>query len=208
MPKNLNFVAFDFETANRFSSSVCALGLAFVNEGVITDKKYWLIKPIPSRFEGINMSIHGIRPEDVVTAPTFGELWSEIEPHFEGQHLVAHNAAFDIGCLKASLNTHRLQFPNAYYYCSMYSSRKILSDLPRHRLNLLAEYYGLDINHHHAESDAIACAEIMIRLCQKVGANSLDEFMQIQEWKVGQLVKGKTTHVSFSTMKKRKKKKA
>lgn len=200
----INFTAFDFETANRYPSSVCALGMAMVRNGEVAETKYWLVKPTPEHFDGINISVHGIRPHDVVDAPTFADLWEEVQPYFEAQHLVAHNAAFDIGALKGSLSAYELDFPNLYYYCSMYSARKILPDLPRHRLNMIAAHYGISINHHHAESDAIACAEIMIRLCRKIGAESLEELLQIQNWKVGEL--GLDKHVSFSTAKRRPKK--
>ncbi|MGB0521837.1 MAG: 3'-5' exonuclease [Flammeovirgaceae bacterium] len=201
----INFTAFDFETANRHNSSVCALGMAMVREGKVVDTKYWLVKPTPSHFDGINISIHGIRPVDVQDAPTFGELWSELQPYFEGTHLVAHNAAFDIGVLKGTLSAYDINFPNCYYYCSMYSAKKILPDLPKYRLNMLAAYYGITINHHHAESDAIACAQVMINLCEKIGAHSLENLLQIQNWRLGQLTQA-GEHTSYSTAKRMSKK--
>ncbi|EHM54312.1 3'-5' exonuclease family protein [Cardiobacterium valvarum] len=42
-----NFVALDFETANRNPSSVCSIGLVFVANGRLADSYYRLIKPIP-----------------------------------------------------------------------------------------------------------------------------------------------------------------
>lgn len=40
-----NFAAIDFETANMKRYSVCSVGIVLVNDGVITDEIYRLIKP-------------------------------------------------------------------------------------------------------------------------------------------------------------------
>ena len=32
-----------------------------------------------------------------------------------------------------------------------------------HRLNDMCDYYGIDLNHHQADSDSRACAEILLR---------------------------------------------
>ncbi len=42
------FVALDFETANQHRTSVCSIGLVFVENGIIVDKYYQLIKPVPN----------------------------------------------------------------------------------------------------------------------------------------------------------------
>jgi len=40
--------------------------------------------------------ITGITNEQLATAPTFGEVWPEIAPHFEGvKYAIAHNLPFD-----------------------------------------------------------------------------------------------------------------
>jgi DNA polymerase-3 subunit epsilon len=45
----MNFTAIDFETANNSRSSACALGAVKVENGVITERKEWLIRPEPLR---------------------------------------------------------------------------------------------------------------------------------------------------------------
>jgi DNA polymerase III epsilon subunit-like protein len=44
--------------------------------------------------------------------------------------------------------------------------RKALPALPNHRLNTLCEYYGIDLNHHHAGSDSQACAQLLLYYMQ------------------------------------------
>ena len=40
-----DFVAFDFETANRARHSICSVGMVFVENGEIVDSIYQLIDP-------------------------------------------------------------------------------------------------------------------------------------------------------------------
>ena len=40
-----NFVAIDFETANNYRNSACAVGIVTVTDNVITDEYYTLIQP-------------------------------------------------------------------------------------------------------------------------------------------------------------------
>lgn len=41
----MNFVAIDFETANRDKASACSVGFVRVTNGRIADTASWLIKP-------------------------------------------------------------------------------------------------------------------------------------------------------------------
>jgi DNA polymerase-3 subunit epsilon len=40
--------------------------------------------------------------------------------------------------------------------------RDILPDIS-HRLNSMCDYYGIALDHHQADSDSRACAEILLR---------------------------------------------
>ena len=104
----LNFVAIDFETANYKSTSACAVGLAVVRKGEVAETYASLIKPEPFWFVPEFIDIHNIRPEDVKDSPDFGALWPELAKRIKGQKLLAHNAPFDRGVLKACLNFYGL----------------------------------------------------------------------------------------------------
>ena len=69
----MKITCIDFETANRFHGSVCAVGVVVIEKGKITQSKSWLVKPHErhSYFEPFNITIHGINPEDVENAPEF-----------------------------------------------------------------------------------------------------------------------------------------
>lgn len=97
-----DFAAIDFETANKERSSVCSVGIVIVRNGEITEKLYRLIRPYPNYYSYWNTQVHGLTFQDTACAPTFPEVWKEIDPIIAGLPLVAHNSPFDEGCLKAA----------------------------------------------------------------------------------------------------------
>lgn len=160
-----NFVAIDFETANRNLSSVCSIGLVFVENRQIVSSYYRLIKPVPNFYSHFNMQIHGLSREYTDNAPTFVQIWAEIQPLLSGKILVAHNSIFDENCLKAVLQAYKLPAHTNPFCCTCRQARKMLPMLENHKLNTVARYFGVDLNqHHHALADARACAEIALQL--------------------------------------------
>ncbi len=157
-----NFAAIDFETANQDRSSICSVGIVIVNGGKITDKIYELIRPIPNFYSYWNTRVHGLSFEDTAAALEFPDVWKQIAPRIEGLPLVAHNSIFDEGCLKAVHKRFMMDYPDYTFYCTCRTSRKVLGkQIPNHQLQTVAAYYGYDLTqHHHALSDAEACAEI------------------------------------------------
>lgn len=95
-----DFAAIDFETANKERSSVCSVGIVIVRNGEITEKLYRLIRPYPNYYSYWNTQVHGLTFQDTACAPTFPEVWKEIDPIIARLPLVAHNSPFDEGCLK------------------------------------------------------------------------------------------------------------
>ena len=93
--ENLNYTAIDFETMTPERTSACAIGLAKVVDGVIVEKFYTLLKPIPDDRETNNSHVNGITPDMVKDAPTFEEAWPRLKDLIDNQVLVAHNAEFD-----------------------------------------------------------------------------------------------------------------
>ena len=69
----MNFTALDFETATGKRSSACAIGIVTVEDGKITDEYHSLIQPPENDYFGMNIAVHGIRPQDTLNAPTFME---------------------------------------------------------------------------------------------------------------------------------------
>ena len=161
-----NFVAIDFETANFKRSSVCSVGIVVVENHQVVDEYYSLIHPTTNYYAQINTSIHGLTRRDTDSARLFPEVWSEIAPRVRDYPFVAHNSPFDESCLKAVMLSYGMNYPAAYrFFCTCLTSRRLLPQLPNHKLNTVASYCGFDLTaHHHALADAQACAHIALKI--------------------------------------------
>lgn len=155
-----DFVALDFETANESRDSVCAVGIAVVQDGRIRTGST-LINP-QQEFAGYHTGIHGISARSVKDAPTFPELWPELAEVLADQLIVAHVASFDIGALRASISRYELQSIDAQFACTWRLARRIWQ-LPSLGLSYLAKEFNIELDHHDAGSDAAACAQVMLR---------------------------------------------
>ena len=100
--------------------------------------------------------------EDTMNADVFPKVWAEIAPKIEGLPLVAHNAPFDEGCLKAVFQMYQMEYPGYEFHCTCRASRRKLGSLlPNHQLQTVAAYCGYDLTqHHNVLADAEACAWI------------------------------------------------
>lgn len=160
-----SFVAIDFETANQHKTSVCSVGLVFVENYKIVDTFYRLIKPVPNFYSYWNIQVHGITSVDTESAVDFSEWWKAISPRIEGLPLVAHNSSFDEGCLKATLQAYGLPLHTNPFYCTYRKAKKEIPGLTNYKLTTVSRYFGFNLeNHHHALADAEACAHIAMAL--------------------------------------------
>lgn len=156
-------VAIDFELANHHYLSACALGIVVFEDGVITFERGYLIKPPTqhSVFIPEFISIHNIQPDDVKHALSFDQVFKKIEPYLIDSSLIAHNAPFDMGILKQLSTYYNCVLPNLNYTCTVLLSRKLFPMLYNHKLNTVADYLQIDLDHHQAHSDAKACMHIV-----------------------------------------------
>ena len=162
----LNFAAIDFETANECPSSVCSVGIVVVRDGEIVDEFYSLVHPEPEYYQWFCKRVHGLCERDTEDAPVFPYVWEQVEPYIEGLPLVAHNARFDEGCLKAAFRTYQMDYPDYRFYDTLAASRRQFGPaLPDHHLQTVAAACGYDLtNHHNALADAEACAAIAVKI--------------------------------------------
>ena len=186
----MNFVTIDFETANSQRSSVCSLGIAVVENGVIVDEAYWLVRPKDLRFDPYNTYIHGLTIEDVKSEPEFGELWPKIKPYLENKIVIAHNASFDLSVLRYILDEYNLPYPTLSYSCSWIISKKHWPDLLSHKLNFISDHIGFKFKHHNALEDALACANIVIQICKDSSSDTLVDLIKSLDMTMGALYPG------------------
>ena len=154
------FAAIDFETANNARDSACALGVVIVERGRIVDRLYELIRP-PTR-EFLFTHIHGLEWEDVQGAQRFDVVWAEMARKLaDVAFLAAHNAPFDKGVLGACCETYGLAAPVQPFVCTVQLARRQWDIRPT-KLPDVCNYLNIDLRHHQADSDAEACARIVM----------------------------------------------
>lgn len=188
----MDFITIDFETATADRFSPCEVGLTFVKDNKVIETKSWLIKPYSHpRFDSFNIMIHGITPQDVSDKPEFPEIWSSyLKPLIDQNFIIAHNAGFDISVLRKTLDYYNLPYPELKYACSYIFSKKVWEGLPSYDLKTLCKINSINLNHHRAASDSLACAEITIKAFAQTQTNSIDELPDKLKTTIGQLFSG------------------
>ena len=170
----------DFETASSSYSSACAIGIAVIKDKQIIDKQYYLIKPPENLYDSRNIAIHGITPDQTANIDTFPAVWEKIRHYFVHTYIAAHNAAFDVAVLKATLFFYDLEQPNFYYM----DTRRVSGLCIPQNSNIgasLAErcaYYNIPLcNHHNALCDAEAAAQLVIYQLEHSRYKSIHTFV-------------------------------
>jgi DNA polymerase-3 subunit epsilon len=183
----MNFTAIDFETANSSSASACSVGLVKVRDGVVVDKVAWFIRPPVGHNEFFywNTKIHGIVEGDVADARSWNEQLPDLIAFADGDHLVAHNAGFDMGVIRAASAATFVDTPSFSYLCSLAIARKTYH-LDSYKLPVAAMAAGFeDFAHHDALADAEACAAIMVHAGRRHDADDLAHLAVLTGTKVG-----------------------
>ena len=177
----LNFTAIDFETANSSNASACSVGLVKVHDGHVVDTASWFIRPPLGHdsFTEWNTRIHGIVAADVADALLWCDQLDDLVAFADGDHLVAHNAGFDMGVIKAACSASLMDIPGFNYLCSLQVARKTYH-LDSYRLPVAAMAAGFeDFAHHDALADAEACAAIMVHAAKRHDASDLRELAAV-----------------------------
>lgn len=164
MPDKLSFASIDFETANYEPTSACSVGITVVRKGEIKETFSSLIKPEPFYFVPEFIDIHGIRPEHTACAADFEEVWTEMERRINGLPLFAHNAPFDKKVLLSCLRFYGIKFEEPEFFCTCRLARSAWPHFSNHKLSTVCQMLKIPLNHHRADSDALACAMIALKL--------------------------------------------
>lgn len=185
----LNFTAIDFETANSSSASACSVGLVKVRDGVVVDRVGWLIKPPAGHdeFSEWNTRIHGIEARDVAGSARWSEQLPELVAFADGDHLVAHNAGFDMGVISGACRASVVDIPAFSYLCSLKVARKTYH-LDSYKLPVAALAAGFeDFAHHDALADAEACAAIIIHAARRHDALTIEQLATLTSVRLGSI---------------------
>ncbi len=185
----LDFCAIDFETANWFRGSPCAVGLVRVLDGRVAETRHDLMRP-PEEwdfFDDFNVGLHGITKAMVRGKPRFKVALPGILEFASGLPFVAHNAAFDMGVIRDACEVSWVEYPSATYACTLVFARRTWP-LLSFSLPWVAEAAGASLDaHHDPEQDALAAARILLAIADHHGAVSLDEVAKACCCSLGQM---------------------
>jgi len=173
----MNFIAIDFETANRNHASPCEIGIAVFRNGTCEINLSRKIHP-PKKyfyFDSEFTKKHGITKEVVQNEPEFPDIYKILSMYFDKNLILAHNASFDIDVLKKTLEFYGLPYPSFTYNCTMWISKQVWPKLVDHKLSTVAGFLGISFIHHKAAEDAKACAEIAHHACIEKNVTTLEE---------------------------------
>lgn len=166
------FVIFDFETTgldpNR--DQIIEIGAIKYNNFEAVDEFSTLVSTkIP--LSDIVTRLTGITPDMLVGKPSISEVLPRFLNFIEGSLLVAHNATFDMGFLRAECLRQGvdIEWP---VFCTLKMAREYLVQLERKSLDSLADYYGLEFEaRHRSIGDVKVTGSILQELLSDEGAH-------------------------------------
>lgn len=162
---NTTLVVFDLETTglDHGADRIIEIGGFKYLNGNKIDEFHSLVHTDIERTEE-NIKLTGITSDMLQGQPLIDEVLPRFLQFIEGGVLVAHNAEFDIGMIKAAAGRMAidLEWP---CFCTMKMAQKLLQHLERKTLDHLAGHYGLRFEERHrAVGDIKVLGAVLQRL--------------------------------------------
>jgi len=193
-------VVFDLETTglDPKTCEIIEIAAAIVQNGEVKERYHRYVKPnqaIPYKITELT----GISNQTVADADRIENIFPAFLDFCGDRPLCAHNADFDVSFLAAACK--KLGIDRSF--CSIDTvemARALMPQLPKHRLNNVADALGLKFNHHRASDDCDVLALIfnnfVQRLSSEKGISRVDEINQalISMRQSDDSVYGKTNH--------------
>ncbi len=173
-------VVFDIETTG-LSPQTCKIteiGAVKVKDGEVIEVYNSLVNPgVPIPEEVVRLT--GITDEMVKNERPISEVLPEFLSFIGDRMLIAHNAGFDVSFIRRAAEDLGLPFTNAYLD-TVAMSHYVNPDLKKHKLNILAEYFGLgDFNHHRASDDAEILSRIYYCMISKLADEGIHSMAEL-----------------------------
>ena len=188
----LDFTAIDFETANSYRGSPCAVGLIRYRNGQPVDERRWLIRP-PEQvdyFDQFNSALHGVDAETVRDAPRWNLVLPAVVDYIGEDVVVAHNAAFDIGVIRYACAVDNIEWPAMQFLCTLNLARRV-KRLPSYRLPFVTHACGFEMaDHHDPLADARAVGGIVVALAHEAGVGDLRALAAAHHIGIGHMSSG------------------
>ena len=175
---------FDLETSGLSSSKDRILQMAVVlldHDGVVSTTWSTYVRPTNVLTTDLGpRHIHGIRRRDVLLAPGERHAMNRFAELTAHRVVVAHNARFDMGFVRAAATRHGIDLDWTGVMCTLDLSRRLDPERRRlHKLSDVCERYGVELGHaHDALHDATATATVLPHLLREHGLARWDASYQ------------------------------
>lgn len=184
--RDVTFVVVDLETTggSAESDAITEIGAVKVRGGEILGELGTLVDPgraIPPYI----VEITGITTAMVRNAPRIEAVLPGFLEFARGAVLVAHNAGFDIGFLKAAAARAAIPWPRFQVLCTVKLARRVLSrdEAPSVKLSVLASLLGADTTPtHRALDDARATVDVLHALIGRVGNQGVQSLPELLDY--------------------------
>ena len=176
-----DYIIFDIETTGLDSSydEVIEIGAIKVKNNKIVSKFNSLVKPKNEIDEYIT-ELTGITNEMVKDAPTIEEILPDFMNYIGNDILIGHNVNFDINFIYDNLYKNKFDVLTNDFIDTMRISRKLLPELPHHRLIDLAKYFKIDSTNNHR---SLKDCEITMNVYENLKEIALQKYDNVDEFK-------------------------
>lgn len=169
-PINGRYIIFDLETTGLSAATerIIEIGAVKVENGEILECFDLFVDPEKAITPEITR-LTSITNEMVAGAPKEADALEQFFRFCDGcDILVAHNADFDMGFLRAAIRRCGRE-EDPVQIDTLVMARAMYPELKKHKLDTIAERLGVTQKHHHrADDDARVLAEIFLKMVQKL----------------------------------------
>jgi DNA polymerase III subunit epsilon len=190
--REITFVVVDLETTGgrmtagdgTAADAITEIGAVKVRGGVVLGEFATLVDPqrsIPPQI----VQLTGITTAMMCAAPTIDAVLPMFFEFARGAVLVAHNARFDIGFLRAAADRCGMRWRRPEVLCTVQLARRVLSreEAPSVRLAALARLFAVASEPtHRALDDARATVDVLHALIERVGNQGVHTYADLRSY--------------------------
>jgi DNA polymerase III subunit epsilon len=190
--RHTTFVVVDLETTGgratgteqKTPDAITEIGAVKVRGGAVLGEFATLVDPqcsIPPQI----VQLTGITSAMVYDAPTIDAVLPMFLEFARDSVLVAHNAGFDIGFLRAAAQRCNIAWPRPPVLCTVRLARRVLSreEAPSVRLAALARLFSAACQPtHRALDDARATVDVLHALIERVGNQGVHTYADLRAY--------------------------
>ena len=186
----ITFIVLDLETTGASPTNGCAIteiGAIAVRGGEVLEEFSTFVNPQVALPEYI-INLTGITDEMLAGAPLINEVYPDfiefINRH-KDVHLVAHNAPFDIGFLKAAASALSHDWPKYEVIDTVKLARRVIdrSEIQNYKLGTLSQFFDTKaLPNHRALDDVKTTVEVLHRLIERLAGFEVFDISQLKKF--------------------------